>query len=60
MELLPELMTAREVAAVLRVNVTTVSRWARVHRVNAIKLPGGTLRFRRADIEALTTPAQQS
>lgn len=47
------LLTAAEVADELRVHVSTVSRWVRDNRIAAIKLPGGHLRFRRADVDAL-------
>ncbi len=49
------LLTAAEVADELRVHVSTVSRWVRDRRITAIKLPGGHLRFRRADVDALMT-----
>lgn len=48
-----ELLTAAEVAAELRVTRVTVGRWARDGRLASIRLPGGTLRFRRSDVDAL-------
>jgi excisionase family DNA binding protein len=54
------LLTVSEVAQELRVHTATVGRWAREGRVPAIKLPGGTFRFRREDVDALITPATQA
>ena len=46
-------MTAREVAALFRVDPKSVARWARQGKLTAIRTPGGQLRFRRADVRAL-------
>jgi len=47
------LLTAAEVAEKLRVHQTTVSRWVRDGRLQAMKTPGGHLRFHRADVDEL-------
>lgn len=51
-----DLLTAAEVAAEYRVTRMTVSRWVKAGHLAALKLPGGGLRFRRADVEALAQP----
>jgi excisionase family DNA binding protein len=40
------LLTAREVAATLGVNPETVLRWTRRGDLEAVRLPGGQLRYR--------------
>ena len=47
-----QLMTPREVASALGVDSRTVGRWRREGRIASIVTPGGTHRFRRADVEA--------
>ncbi len=47
-----DLMTPREVAAAMKVGLSTVSRWARNGHLDPIRV-GKVLRFRRSDIEAL-------
>ena len=49
-------LTRAEVAEILRVSPYTVSRWADDGRLPHWKTPGGQLRFRREDIEALRQP----
>lgn len=49
----PTLLTAQEVADLLRVHVATIQRWARDGAIPVVPLPGGRMRFRRADIDAL-------
>ena len=46
------LLTAREVASVLAVSTETVLRWTRAGKLPAIRLPGGAIRFREAEVEA--------
>lgn len=46
------LLTAEEVAEIFRVSRRTVSRWAREHTIPSVKV-GATVRFHRADVEAL-------
>jgi excisionase family DNA binding protein len=48
-----QLLTPNEVAALLRVNPKTVTRWAAAGRINSTKTPGGHRRYRRGDIEEL-------
>lgn len=47
------LMTPGEVAALFRVHVSTVARWATEGRLGAIVTPGGHRRYRRSDVESL-------
>jgi excisionase family DNA binding protein len=49
---LPALLTVREVADLLRVHENTVYKWAKDGTLEALTL-GKTVRFRRADVEAL-------
>lgn len=49
------LLTMPEVAEACRVHVATVRNWARDGRINAIRLPGGTLRVTRAELERILT-----
>ena len=55
MSKLPELMTAREVAGALRVDIATVHRWARGEEIGCLRLgrTGRTVRFPRAEVERL-------
>lgn len=46
------LLTTREVAERLRVSPETVLRWTRADKLRAIRLPGGALRYREAELEA--------
>jgi excisionase family DNA binding protein len=48
-----ELLTTAEVAEMLRVSRSTVTRYARLGQLPVIRLPSGYLRFRREDIERL-------
>lgn len=46
-----DLLTSGEVAQIWRVDTKTVSRWANAGLITGLQTPGGTWRFRRADIE---------
>jgi excisionase family DNA binding protein len=48
----PELLTAAEVAKTLRVSTMTVYRWGQNGTLPSITV-GGTIRFRRSDVDAL-------
>lgn len=52
-----DLLTTREVAEQYRVTRMTVSRWVKAGHLAAIRLPGGLLRYRRSEVEALAAPA---
>lgn len=52
-----ELITSAEVAELLRISRSTVTRYARLGQLPAIRLPSGYLRFRREDIERLLRQA---
>ena len=49
----PALLTTSEAATLLRVSDETLRRWVREHKVTAATLPGGTLRFKREDIDRM-------
>ena len=46
------LLTAREVAGLLALTPETVLKWTRQGDLPAIRLPGGAIRFREADLDA--------
>lgn len=48
-----DLLTTAEVAEQYRVSTMTVRRWVAAGELEAIRLPGRQLRFRRSDVEAL-------
>ena len=59
----PTLLKAQDVAERLNTSAETVRRWVREKRLTAITLPGGGLRFRTEDVEALlagSTPAERA
>lgn len=52
------LLTSSEVADLFRVDPKSVARWARTGAMDAIRLPGGGLRFRESVVAAaLANPA---
>jgi len=53
-------MRTGEVAALFRVDIRTVSRWAKSGRLPAIRTPGGQFRFDRAEVEKFMPPAAAS
>jgi excisionase family DNA binding protein len=55
---LPDLLKPREVGDLLRVDESTVLRWIKEGQLGALRLPGGTFRVPRAEVERiLATPA---
>jgi excisionase family DNA binding protein len=52
----PTLLTADEVAQVVRQSPETVRRWARSGELKSVRLPGGRVRFRSADVDELIGP----
>lgn len=50
------LLSTIEVARRFQVTPSTVSRWAKRGLLASIRTPGGTLRFRPADVEAFLAP----
>jgi excisionase family DNA binding protein len=48
-----ELLTVPEVAALLRVQVSTIRAWVLHRRIAYVKVFGKLVRFRRADVESL-------
>lgn len=50
------LMKLPEVAQELKVSVPTLRTWARQGHLNVVRLPGGTLRVTRAEVERLSNP----
>jgi excisionase family DNA binding protein len=51
-----DLMKTAEVAQACRVTPKTVWSWHKKGRLPGIELPGGELRFRRHDVEAILSP----
>ena len=49
----PEWLTPAEVAALFRVETKAVARWSDAGKLECIRTPGGTRRYRRRYIEAL-------
>ena len=58
-DILP-LLTADEVAALLRVHVKTVHRWADDGKLPEVRTPTGGRRYHRADVDALLTVAREA
>lgn len=53
------LLTSEEVAALMRVEPSTVTRWAREgkfrpHGITPVRLPGGSIRIYKSDVAKLT------
>ncbi|HEY9367519.1 helix-turn-helix domain-containing protein [Streptomyces sp.] len=47
------LMTPAEVAKAMRVNTTTVARWAKAGKLDSVSTIGNRRRYSRAQVEAL-------
>ena len=47
------LWTLSEVANVLRVSVPTIRNWQRCGLIQVVRLPSGTMRVKRAEVERL-------
>jgi excisionase family DNA binding protein len=56
---LPRLLTGTEVAALFRVDRSTIARWADAGLIPSILTPGGTRRYPEADIRALLEPGPE-
>ncbi len=54
----PELMTPAEVAVLLRVRPDAVRYRARAGKLTAVRTPGGTRRYYRAEVEALLSGSE--
>src|SRR6478672_2924890 len=54
------LLTPSEVAAMLRVNPKTVTRWARAGKISAIRTLGGHRRFRASEIRQFLEQVEQT
>ena len=50
-----QLLTAKQVAALIPVHPETVRRWTREGLLTAVELPSGRKRYRRSAVEALLT-----
>lgn len=57
---LPELLTASEVAAALRVTKVTVHRWSKDGTLSPIRLGSKAVRFRREDVAQLLRPEPET
>jgi excisionase family DNA binding protein len=55
---LPKMLLPKEVAVLLRVDHSTVLRWIRDGDMAATKLPGGTYRIPRSEVEPLLKAAE--
>jgi excisionase family DNA binding protein len=55
----PDLLTSTQVAAVFNVSIKTVSRWAKLGLLPAIRTPGRQLRFRRRDVDEFLRQQEQ-
>lgn len=55
---LEPLLTPREVATILRVEISTVRSWTRTGRLPLVRLGPRVPRYRQSDIEALMEPVQ--
>lgn len=51
-----DLLLAAEAAQLLRVTVKTLERWEKGGKLECVRLPGGSRRYRRADIDAIAYP----
>lgn len=51
------LLTPAEVARLFSVDPKTVTRWANTGRLTCIKTPGGSRRYRKAEVMALRSGA---
>jgi excisionase family DNA binding protein len=54
-----DLLTPGEVAKILRVSPDTITRWIRLGQLRAAKLPSGTYRIARKDVEKLLRELQE-
>jgi excisionase family DNA binding protein len=52
----PDLLTPAEVAALFRVDVKTVSRWAKAGKITSIRTLGGHRRYAADTVNALLKP----
>jgi excisionase family DNA binding protein len=48
-----KLLTTAEVAKMLRVSHSTVTRWARLGQIRTLRLPSGKFRYSREEVERL-------
>ena len=53
------LLTSTEVAAMFRVDVKTVTRWARAGRLPSVRTPGGHHRYQESAVRELLADGQQ-
>jgi excisionase family DNA binding protein len=54
------LLTPGEVAFMLRVDPTTVARWAIAGKLSSIRTPGGHRRYSRAEVEGFLNDRSRS
>lgn len=53
-----ELLTTAEVAEALRVDSSTVRRWATAGAISSIRLPNGTIRIPKSEVDRMLTSAE--
>ena len=56
----PELLTPAEVAALFRVDATTVTRWAKAGKLVTIRTLGGHRRYRADEVRRLLKDSEQA
>lgn len=56
----PELLTPSEVASLFRVDVKTVTRWARTGKLGSIRTVGGHRRYRADEVRRLLKESEQT
>jgi excisionase family DNA binding protein len=54
-----ELLSASEVAKLLRVSNGTIARWIKLGQLRAIRLPSGTYRIPRSEVDKLMKQLDQ-
>lgn len=55
-----EMLTTTRAAALLNVDRHTVARWARLGQIRHARLPGGTLRIPRSEVDRILRQARES
>lgn len=53
-----ELLTTSEVANSLRVDSSTVRRWATTGAISSVRLPNGTIRIPRSELDRMLNAAE--
>jgi excisionase family DNA binding protein len=59
MTITKELLTRKDIAELCQVSALTVIRWEQSGKLPAIRLGAGSVRYKRADVEAFLAGCQQ-